>query len=85
MSYILIVRPKAEQHVTEAYNWYEEKLSGLGDEFLLSVDACFQGILRNPQTFQKRHKDVRAALTKKIIIIAVFHLSRNPNLWKKSM
>jgi hypothetical protein len=44
----LIVAPEAEQDIAEAYEWYEGKRFGLGEEFLSRVDACIQGILRNP-------------------------------------
>ncbi len=63
MTYHLTVRPKAEIHLAKAYKWYEEKLTGLGDEFLLAVDACINVITRSPLLFQKRHKEIRAALT----------------------
>jgi toxin ParE1/3/4 len=48
MIYQLIVRQNAEQQAMEAYSWYEEKVQGLGDEFLLSLDACINSIARNP-------------------------------------
>ena len=39
MSRRLIVRPEAEAEMTEAYDWYEDRVPGLGSEFLLCVDA----------------------------------------------
>jgi len=40
--------PKVEQDVQEAYNWYELQVQGLGEDFLLSVDAAINAILRKP-------------------------------------
>lgn len=45
----LTVRPEVEADVDEAYLWYEDKASGLGAHFLLSVDAVMASIERNPQ------------------------------------
>ena len=42
MSRRLIVRPEAEAEMTEAYDWYEDRVPGLGSEFLLCVDAVLK-------------------------------------------
>lgn len=48
MTLELIVRPEAETDLSAAYEWYEERVSGLESDFLLNVDAAFHSILRNP-------------------------------------
>jgi toxin ParE1/3/4 len=65
MSYRLSVRPNAELQATEAYEWYEDKLAGLGGEFLLSLDACINAIERNPHLFQKRYKNIRMGMVER--------------------
>ncbi len=95
MSYELTIRAIAEQQISDAYFWYEETLAGLGDEFLLSIDASLNYISRNPFHSQKKHKEIRVGFTdrfpygiyffvedKEIIVFAVFHLSRDPKRWK---
>lgn len=95
MSYRLIIRKRAEKHFAEIYDWYEKQRSGLGDEFLLCAEAALLMIQKNPFLFQVKYKIIRCALTprfpygifylideNKIIVISVFHLSRNPKLWK---
>jgi len=52
----LIVRPEAEAEMTEAYDWYEDCVPGLGSEFLLCVDAVFSAIQRTPQQYPHVHK-----------------------------
>ncbi len=96
MSYRLIIRKRAEKHLSEAYTWYENQRAGLGAEFFLCVEAKLQVITANPFLCQVRHKNIRCALVarfpygifyfidgQKIVVVAVFHLSRNPRLWQK--
>jgi len=91
MSRRLIVRPEAEAEMADAFDWYENRVPGLGSEFLLCVDAVFSSILRNPQHFQRVHRIVRRALTRRfpyevffvedderVVILSVFHAKRNP-------
>jgi len=44
-----VIRPEAEAEMTEAFDWYEERLPGLGASFLLRIYAVFRGIVRDPQ------------------------------------
>lgn len=91
----IIVSPEAEGDLTEAYRWYEEQVEGLGDEFLLCVDACIRSMARNPKIYQKVHKNIRRALTRRfpygiffieetdhIRVLAVFHARRDPTIWQ---
>ena len=91
----VIISSIAEQELTKAFNWYETCASGLGSDFLLSVDASINFIARHPEHYQIIYKTIRCAFTKrfpykilfitkpnKIIVIAVFHAKRNPKNWK---
>lgn len=93
-----IIRPEAESEMTDAYNWYEDRVSGLGSEFLLCVDAVFVAIQRNPQQFPLVHKIVRRAITrrfpyevffvednKRIVVLSVFHAKQNPKSWQEML
>lgn len=51
MSKSLIILPEAEQDITEAYDWYQERELGLGEEFLRCIDASIQTIARNPEIY----------------------------------
>ena len=96
MSNRLIIRQRAEIQITEVFNWYENKQSDLGNDFLISIEDSLTIIEHNPQAFQLKYKHVRAVYIKrfpfgifytvekeKIVVMAVFHLSRNPKLWRK--
>ena len=45
----LVLTPEARQDLDEAYDWYEARQTGTGENFLLRVDACISAILRTPE------------------------------------
>jgi len=92
----LIIKPLAEIDAKEAMLWYNDKLEGLGREFLLSLDAKINAIQRNPKQFPIKYKNIRRALIDRfpygifyiienetIYILAIIHTKRNPTTWKK--
>ena len=96
MSRRLIVRPEAEAEMAEAFDWYEDRVPGLGSEFLLCVDAVLGAILRSPEQYPRVHRTVRRALTRRfpygiffvekgerIVVLSVFHAKRNPKRWQE--
>jgi len=48
VSHRLSIRPEAEADMTEAFEWYEERQSALGYEFLAEVHAALRAIAENP-------------------------------------
>jgi toxin ParE1/3/4 len=92
----VIFRPEAEREVQQAYVWYEERQPELGATFLERLEACVQIISRHPELFPVVYKHVRQAPLRRfpylvlyfiaadtVIIIAVFHASRDPETWKR--
>jgi len=92
----LIIKPFAEHDATDATSWYNKHRDGLGDEFLLSLEAKINAIQRNPGQFKVVYKGIRRALTERfpfgiyfiiedntIYILAIIHTSRHPIVWKK--
>ena len=95
MSRRLIIRPEAEAELTAAFDWYEERVAGLGDDFLLHVEAVLQALLRAPRQFPHVHRSVRRALLRRfpyavfyvedeerVVVLSVFHAKRNPRQWQ---
>lgn len=91
----IIVQPAAEAEISEAFRWYEDKDEGLGSEFMRSLDATLSAIQRSPTGFAVIHKQVRRVMLRrfpygvfylyeneKIIVIACFHVSRDPKQWQ---
>jgi plasmid stabilization system protein ParE len=90
----LVVRPAAANDLTSAYRWYEERRLGLGEELLLEVQAAIERMLLLPLSFPVVHRETRRALIRRfpygvffrldgdtVIVVAVYHLRRNPRLW----
>jgi plasmid stabilization system protein ParE len=87
---------EAESDVIQAFRWYEEKMSGLGARFRLSLDAALAAIQAHPEAYPVVHKQVRRALLRRfpygvfflvigedILVLAVSHASRDPRHWRQ--
>jgi len=59
MAYALNLRKLAINDIGEAYDWYEDKRQGLGEEFLLSADDAFDILKRNPELFEEKYPAIR--------------------------
>ena len=94
----LILLPRAEEDIAEAYAWYQERQPGLGEEFLRCVDARLLSIQRNPEMYALAHESYRRALLRRfpyavfyevledsITVYSVFHCSQDPEKWRKRL
>lgn len=90
MKYKLVVKTEAVQDMAGAFEWYENKKTGLGTAFLEEVNEYFNQIIHNPQQSQS-YKNQRIAIMRRfpykivyeiesetIVIYAVYHDRRNP-------
>jgi len=93
----VIFREGAEAELQEAHRWYEGCEVGLGSEFMRCVDARVQLIQRYPEIFPVVRRDIRQAIVRRfpysifytptknaIIVLSVFHASREPKRWHRS-
>ena len=85
----------AETELSEAYNWYNEKQTGLGSRFIKQVSNSLDSISSTPYGFAaKYNNDLRFAPLKNspylisywidenlktVFVLSIFHTSRNPN------
>jgi plasmid stabilization system protein ParE len=91
--YTLIYSSKAEKEFLEAYDYYEERLLGLGDRFVNCIESKVESIVKNPYAYSIRRKNLHEYWVKEfpflivyqilekenlIVIASVFHTSRNP-------
>ncbi len=98
MKYKLIITNEADADIEAASDWYEEKQSGLGKKFVLSIKACLKMISRNPLSFAAIYLKFRKANTTKfpyslyyqvdelkqlIVVFAVIHSHRDEKAWQK--
>lgn len=95
MNYALVFRPEVQEELNEAYNWYESKQPGLGDEFLGCIDEMLNQICLMPESYPVVYRDVRRAVVRRfpyavyyrivssrVIVTAIFHGRRDPKAWQ---
>lgn len=86
----------AEMEISDSIFWYDSQSSGLGSEFYNEVFELIEAIRNNPKIYKVRHFQIRVAPIKRfpfsihyvfenneILILSVFHNSRNPENWPK--
>ncbi|OQP64818.1 hypothetical protein A3860_18860 [Niastella vici] len=92
MAYKLEIRGEAEEEIFEAYKWYEEQTPGLGERFIVELEAVFNKISRTPLHYKIARSVFRQASIKSfpfvvyfeinrdnIVVYSVFHTSRKPH------
>ena len=93
MSHAVTFHRAASTEFLEASSWYESKRSGLAAEFTAEIDRCVTLVSEKPVQFAVVHKDIRRVIAnrfpyavyyraeqQRIVVLAVFHSSRNPAL-----
>ncbi len=96
MKYEVVIWPEAEEDLREAKAWYERCREGLGDEFLSCIEETIESIRCTPFLYGVVYKDVRRALVRRfpygifyrvaedrVVVLAVFHASRDPRSWQR--
>ncbi|EOR96541.1 hypothetical protein ADIARSV_0270 [Arcticibacter svalbardensis MN12-7] len=91
--YNIRFHPAAETEYLEAYQWYEERLEGLGQRFSHAVEKQISLISKKPEQYQLKKRDCRESKVEvfpyiivfkmypernEILITAIFHTSRKP-------
>ncbi|MCX6639388.1 MAG: type II toxin-antitoxin system RelE/ParE family toxin [bacterium] len=92
------ITPQAENDLKLAYQWYEEQHTGLGEDFLLCVEAGLSQIQTFPNLNPEVEENIRRNLIRRfpygifyiidnniITVLAVLHFRRNPKEWKKRL
>ena len=87
--------PEARAEFDQATDWYEQQRTGLGTAFVTRVRDVFDRIAADPQRHAMVYRDVRKVLVPKfpyvvlyreapgeILIVSVFHTSRDPSIWR---
>ena len=95
MSLPIRLLPEAKAEFDTAADWYEAKRVGLGRDFVRRVGEVFVQITANPRLHSRVYREVRKAIVTRfpyivlyqeepdeILVISVFHTSRDPSVWK---
>ncbi len=94
--YNIELSDEAEFDFECSYNYYNAINQKVADDFLKQIDKSFTSIKKNPLGYSVVYKEVRKSVLKKfpfivyykidlviIRVIAIFHASRNPEIWKE--
>lgn len=94
----VIFSPEADDDVLEAYDWYENRAPGLGEDFLRCVEASILTIQRHPRMYPIAVDEFRRAIIRRfpfeifyetndraITIYSVFHCSQDPKKWRNRL
>ena len=95
--YSLIINPFAEKDIKDSKSWYNLQKDSLGKELQREIKETVFRVKENPLQFPKVKAQIRKAYVnkfpyiilytinnQKINVFAVFHTSRDPNVWEKT-
>ena len=95
MSSEVRLRFDAQTEYDDAADWYESRRSGLGLRFVEAVEQVLKAISGQPDRWPEAMVGVREAPVQKwpyciyyevhsdhVMVLAVFHTSRNPGVWQ---
>jgi plasmid stabilization system protein ParE len=84
----------ATAEFVKACAWYEAKRGGLALEFIAEIDRCLLLASKTPLQFPLMRDNIRRVVANRfpysvyfraeehrIVVLAVFHGSRNPTIW----
>jgi plasmid stabilization system protein ParE len=96
MTRLVTFRPRAREDVDGAISWYGKERPELALAFAESLDTVVARVRETPLQFPVVYRDVRRALLGRfpygvfftlvsdtIHVLAVVHLHRHPDTWKK--
>ncbi|MCP5543339.1 MAG: type II toxin-antitoxin system RelE/ParE family toxin [Akkermansiaceae bacterium] len=97
MTYRFLTPALAE--IREAAEFYEDRVSGLGADFLDEVDAAIDRMLHFPEAWGRLGEEFRKCqlrrfpysiiysvqLDREVVIVSVFHQSREPRSWRENL
>ena len=90
--------PPAKQELQEAARFYENRVPGLGQDFLREVRKTIHRIIRWPNAWHPLDAEIRRCRTHRfpygiiyavengeVVILSVMHLRRHPDSWRKNL
>ena len=91
----MIISPEAEEDLSGARLWYDQRRDGLGTDFVQCVEETLRSVEALPQVHAPVYQDVRRALVRRfpyivyyrivdseVVVIAVLHGRRHQRHWQ---
>lgn len=100
MSYKINIDIDALNDIQDASDWYEFQSKGLGNRYKNQVKKQINSLKKNPFLFAIKYNEIRCRKIEKfpflihykvndelkvVSVFAVFHTSRNPEIWKRNL
>lgn len=95
MSRSLVFHPDVGDEVNDAYQWYETRRAGLGDDFLAALEVIYRAVRATPEMHQVVEMGIRRSLLRRfpyavyyrvdadrVEVVAVQHGHRDPENWR---
>ena len=92
----LVVRPEALSDLLDTRDWYNERRSGLGEQFVSAAEELLEHVRARPELCAVVYKGTRRAklrrfpyivyyrvLDTRTEVLAVLHASRDSRVWKR--
>ena len=95
MDYSLYFFDEVKSDIREAKDWYKTQKPGLEKRFAQEIKKSIVKLKNHPKSYEVRYKNIRSIFTevfpypihfyiddklKQVVIIALLHQSRNPNI-----
>ena len=91
----LIFHPDVNNEIKASYEWYQNQVEGLGDDFLAELESAYEAIEELPNTWPNFSTNCRRYLLSRfpfsviyrpsnssIYVVSVMHNSKKPGYWK---
>lgn len=80
MDYQVIIRNRAQVEIVEIMEWYEEREKGLGQYFILCLEASIESLRRYPTAYRILQKEYRRFFVRKFPV-AIFYIVRGEKIY----
>lgn len=99
MRFHLKIDTDALNDIQETFEWYEMQLKGLGLRYKTQTKRQINSLKKDPYLFSIKYNEIRCRKiekfpflihylvnenTKTVTVFAIFHTSRNPEIWKRN-
>jgi len=97
MAYRIVFSPEVLNDIEQAVDWYNEKQKDLSKKFIAALKHNFYLLKKDPYCIAVKFDEIRCMPVTKfpyavhyriekdsmvVVVFAIYHTSRNPEIWK---